>query len=226
VRTRLTSRASEDSTLTPWPASTRFYDQFQAVGPVADPRRPPAQRGQARGQLVVATVAGVADPLDVAERVQVRWRPNSVWNFGLVTDGQHHRGRGQQRVRVVPGARDQAVVVDEPDVDLIGVEQGFDLGRLALLQLESHRWVRAGELGEFRDQMAAQHGRVPGDADQPVRLGLLGQVELGGRDRGKNGPAMHGQPPPGRGQPDPAPVGLQQQDTGLAFQRGELMADR
>src|SRR6266536_481386 len=162
------------------PRQHQVNDQLQAVRAVPDPGRPPGQRTEPAGQLLVAGVAGVADPELAAEALQVIRGTDPGRGSRPRRHRQHHRAAAQQRADMPPASRHQRVVVHEAQVDLVGVQQLVHLGRL----------------------------------------------QLGGGDGGQDRLRVADQPPPGGGQPDPASCRLQQRHPGLAFQRGQLLADR
>ena len=60
----------------------------------------------------------------------------------------------------------------------------------------------------------------------PCRFGVGIEVETRAVDGGEDGDCVVGQPLPGRGQPDPPALGLDQLGAGLLCERGDLLRHR
>jgi hypothetical protein len=76
-----------------------------------------------------------------------------------------------------------------------------------------------------REQRPADRRREAGDPDGAGGFGVGVQVGPRRLDRGEDGDAVVGQPPPGRGEPDPAPDRLQERGARLPRERGDLLRD-
>jgi len=128
------------------------------------------------------------------------------------------------RAAVQPGRR-EVVVVGQHEIYLVRREQAQRLGGLLLEQVQPDLRLPHGQYpGHWQQDLAERRG-VGGHPDRSGRRGGRVQVAAGGLDRGQDGDRVPGQPPAGRGQPDPPPVRLGQRGARLPGQRRDLLRD-
>jgi hypothetical protein len=130
--------------------------------------------------------------------------------------------------RRVGGRRDVRRRDDHHDVGVVDGEQVERAGRLGLAQVQPQRRVLAAQpQHRLRDDGGGRGGegaepQRPADVTGAVR----GEVGAGPLPLGGEGVAVGEQDAGGRGQPDPAPGRLEQDDVELAGQRLHLVRDR
>jgi hypothetical protein len=177
----------------------------EAVRPVHDPRGEAHQRGDRTDHVLVGGVAGVDDPVVGGEAGELGGR-------GVAGHRQAPRDL-PERHRLQPLVEDgrcQVVVVGQRQVHGVHGEQLERLERLVLVDQQPDPGRGPGQGGRDGQQRPADGRCEAGDPQRAGRLRVRVQVEPGGLDRGQDGHRVPGQPLPGRGQPDPPAVRLDQ----------------
>jgi len=184
-------------------------------------------RGDGPDGDLVRRVAGVHDPRLVAEPPEHHAGVTGHrGGGGRHREAPRRRPQWSRRQRTVERGGGQVVVVGQRQVHIVRGEQRQCLGRLVFVNEQPDRRAAHRELRRDRQQRPPYGRREPGDPQRPGRLRVRVQVEPGRLDRGQDRHRVLGQPPPGRGQPDPPPVRFDQCRARLPGQHGQLLGHR
>lgn len=197
---------------------------------VGETRREPGHRRDDPDHVLVGPVAGVADPVAGGEPGDHLGSRLGAGSGGRRSgrDAQPPPG-GPQRSAVQRGgggSRGQVVVVDESQVGFVGGQEPRGLGGLMLPDQHADPRMTGRQVMDDRQQVLPDRGGETGDADGAAGLRPWSQVQARGLHGGEDPHGMLGQPPPGRGQPDPAAVRLDERRAHLPGEHRDLLRHR
>ena len=209
------------------PRGDHVLDQVEAVGPVGDAGGEAGHGREGADHVLVGGAAGVADPVTRPEAGEYLGRGAAAGGLAC-GHGQAPRSGPQRgrRDRRVDGDRGDVEVVDERQVGLVGGEKLEGLGGFVLADQHVDPRVAGGKAGDHRQQVAADRGGEPGDAQVAGRLPAGCQVAARLLDLGQDGHGALGQQAARGCQPDPPAVRFDQLGAHLAGESGELLRHR